>query len=215
MSTDKYRLVFIGQVGVGKTTAICHLVGLTAERKKKRKTSKAGQEKMVPVTEDLMATGTGFTTLCEVVVVPDARNSFTVDPHPPDEVKQTIADFRMATWKKRIQDSADGGPSSSTTELNFPPELVRAVRNMVKLPLGEKRDDDAAIKLARKFPPDGFERFQEQVLSRANIDARKETDFPCPRNKPDPRAWIRENVRRSEPRTSRYGLDPAQDYTSC
>jgi hypothetical protein len=192
LSTDKYRLVFIGQVGVGKTTAICHLVGLTAERKKKRKASKTGQEKMVQVTEDLMATGTGFTTLCEVVVVPDAKNSFTVDPYPPDEVKQTIADFCMATWKKRIhQDSADGVQSTGATEQNFPPELVRAVRNMVKLPLGERRDDDAAIQLARKFPSDGFERFQELVLSRANIDARKDTDFPCPRNKSDPRAWIK------------------------
>ena len=36
-----------------------------------------------------------------------------------------------------------GGPGE------LPPELVRAVRNMVKLPEGEKREDDAAIRLAR------------------------------------------------------------------
>ena len=69
LTLERHRLVIIGQVGVGKTTAICHLVGLTADREK-RKTSKTGPDKMVQVTEDLMATGSGFTTLCEVVVVP-------------------------------------------------------------------------------------------------------------------------------------------------
>src|SRR5437762_13871095 len=48
LSTTRPRLVFIGQVGVGKTTAICHLVGLTADREKK-KTNRAGVEKMTAV----------------------------------------------------------------------------------------------------------------------------------------------------------------------
>ena len=36
LGMTRHKLVFIGQVGVGKTTAICHLVGLTAYREKKR-----------------------------------------------------------------------------------------------------------------------------------------------------------------------------------
>ena len=74
LGTTRHRLVFIGQVFVGKTTAICHLVGLTADREKK-KTNKAGIEKMVRVTEDLMATGSGFTTLCEVWSPPRRRTN--------------------------------------------------------------------------------------------------------------------------------------------
>src|ERR1700730_16496260 len=66
LNTPRYRLVFIGQVAVGKTTAICRLVGLTADRAKKKR-SRSGTETVVQVTEDLMATGSGFTTLCEVV----------------------------------------------------------------------------------------------------------------------------------------------------
>ena len=58
IGTKRHRLVFIGQVFVGKTTAICHLVGLTADREKK-KANKAGVEKQIPVVEDLMATGSG------------------------------------------------------------------------------------------------------------------------------------------------------------
>src|SRR5262245_13833477 len=69
LGATHHRLIFIGRVSVGKTTAICHLVGLTAERDKKKPT-KSDPERVVKVTEDLMATGSGFTTLCEVVVKP-------------------------------------------------------------------------------------------------------------------------------------------------
>src|SRR5438046_80873 len=44
LATSRHRLVFIGKVGVGKTTAICHLVGLTAEREKRKKNTKTGTE---------------------------------------------------------------------------------------------------------------------------------------------------------------------------
>src|SRR5438477_9708030 len=79
LGTTRHRLVFIGQVFVGKTTAICHLVGLTADREKK-KSSKGGVEKTVEVTEDVMATGSGFTTLCEVVVTPADKTEFEIEP---------------------------------------------------------------------------------------------------------------------------------------
>src|SRR5438046_1947359 len=62
LGTTRHKLVFIGQVGVGKTTAICHLLGLTANREKKK--TVRGKEKMIPVVERLMATGSGYTTLC-------------------------------------------------------------------------------------------------------------------------------------------------------
>src|SRR5260370_11838780 len=69
LDTPRPELVFIGQTYVGKTTAICHLIGLTADRQKRKK-SRSGAETLVPVTEHLMPTGSGFTTLCEVVVIP-------------------------------------------------------------------------------------------------------------------------------------------------
>jgi hypothetical protein len=44
LNTPRHRLVFIGQVAVGKTTAICHLVGLTRTGKK-GKGREAGQRR--------------------------------------------------------------------------------------------------------------------------------------------------------------------------
>src|SRR5262249_55306811 len=67
----------------------------------------------------------------------------------------------------------------------------RAVRNMVKLPEGEKRDDDAAVRLAREFPTDGFDQFQARVMALAKLDGRTEREFVCPDSEADPRAWIK------------------------
>lgn len=190
LSVKKYRLVFIGQVAVGKTTAICHLVGLTAERQKKKKTSKAGPERPILVVEDLMATGSGFTTLCEVVVMPADESRFEIEPYEREEVERTISDFCVSIWRRAhpAKDEQDSGPPE---QVNFPTELVRAVRNIVRLSDGDRREDDAAYRLASEFSADQFEQFRFSVLERANLDARQQTVFDCGSNETDPRAWIK------------------------
>ncbi len=189
LGTMRHRLVFIGQVCVGKTTAICHLVGLTADREKK-KTNRAGVEKMVAVTEPLMATGAGFTTLCEVVVTPADNNEFEIEPYPREEVERIIADFCLTTWKHVYPDNTSEGQKAGD-QASFPQELLRAVRNVVKLPEGDRREDDAEIRLAREFPSAGFEQFQARVLSQAKLDGRTLTELVCPPTEPAPRAWIK------------------------
>ncbi|OQW91196.1 MAG: hypothetical protein BWK78_05280, partial [Thiotrichaceae bacterium IS1] len=69
LKIEKYDLVFIGQQGVGKTTAICHLFGLTTEKVVKTKKGEKTIERTV--TQELLSTGSGKTTLCEVVIIPD------------------------------------------------------------------------------------------------------------------------------------------------
>lgn len=193
LETTQFTLVFIGQVGVGKTTAICHLTGLTAEREKK-KSSKTGREKVVSVTEDLMATGSGFTTLCEVVVTPDEGTWFQIETYPREEVVRTINDFCFSIWNKvHPEGNAEegGGVTSGAEQTNFPPELVRAVRNMIKMPAGDKRDDDPAIRMAREYSRNEFEEFSRRVLGRARLEERTQREFTCPKDEVDTRAWIK------------------------
>jgi hypothetical protein len=192
LGTTRHRLVFIGQVFVGKTTAICRLVGLTADREKK-KTIKAGVEKMVPVTEDLMPTGSGFTTLCEVVVTPADNNEFEIKPYARHEVERIIADFCFTAWKWVYPDNTSE-EQQAADQVSFPQEFRRALRNVVKLPEGERREDDAEIRLAREFPPDGFEQFQARVLGQAKLDGRTLTKLVCPPTETDPRAWIKKTL---------------------
>lgn len=194
LGIPRNRLVFIGKVGVGKTTAICHLAGLSAKRRKVKK-SKSGTERQVEVTEELLATGAGFTTLCEVEIAPTQNTTrFVIEPLPPDEVRRIVEDFCLAIWKRAFPNSQgneethDGG----TAPTNFPPELMRAVRNMLKLKEGKKKGEaDEAVELASKFEMNGYEQFKVRALELANIEARTESEIPCPPGEPDARSWIK------------------------
>ena len=62
---------------------------------------------------------------------------------------------------------------------------------MVKLPEGGRRDDDAAIRLAKEFSAEEFEQLLSRCLSRANLDARTQTEFVYRDDERDPHAWIK------------------------
>ena len=162
----KYDLAFIGQVGVGKTTAICHLFDLVMEAKKKKKIKK--KEKELTVVEELMATGSGFTTLCEVVVIPDTSTFIEINPYQSEEVEKILEDFGLSIWLKAYPEMAKDQPDVGS----LPPELVRAVRNMVDLPAKESKENDPAIKLARDFGKDAFSDFIAKLKENANISGR-------------------------------------------
>ncbi len=62
---EKYNIVFIGTIGIGKTTAICHLFNLIGEFEKEIEINKT--KKNIKVIEPLLSTGSGRTTISEVI----------------------------------------------------------------------------------------------------------------------------------------------------
>jgi hypothetical protein len=121
---QRYDLAFIGQVGMGKTTAICHLFGLIQEIEKTVGT----KGKSVIKYQELLATGSGKTTICEVVIRPALQTSIEIDPYEYDEIYQLIDDFGLWVWQK-------AHPEESKKKVEVPPnELLRAIRNVVELP---------------------------------------------------------------------------------
>lgn len=58
---DKYKIVFIGTIGQGKTTAICHLFNLIGEFNVSKKIGNKTKE--VIETRELLSTGSGRTTI--------------------------------------------------------------------------------------------------------------------------------------------------------
>jgi hypothetical protein len=193
LAAEKVRLVFIGQVGVGKTTAICRLLGLTGTRTRSRK-SRAGRTSEVEVVGDLLATGSGFTTLCEVEIrATTGSNRFLVEPYSEGEVRQTIEDFCASIWSRAFPGSegVDEGENGGTEQINFPPELVRGVRNMLQLPHGDRKEDDAALRLALACGLDGKAVFLGKAMELAGLERRVQTELLCPDSEADPREWIR------------------------
>ncbi len=97
MGIDKYKLVFIGAIGSGKTTAICHLFDLTntvkitkTEGKGSKKETKKGE-----AVKELMTVGSGGTTISEVIVkITDNANSyFHIDFVSENELKELVDSF--------------------------------------------------------------------------------------------------------------------------
>jgi hypothetical protein len=112
LAIKRHRLVFIGTVGCGKTTAICRLLDLidtTSER-------------------EIFATASGRTTLCEVVVRTDERTFFEVECFDSDAVAgllRTLAESLMAQVNPNLYEKAGDALSH---------EVERALRNMIGLP---------------------------------------------------------------------------------
>jgi hypothetical protein len=169
LQIQRYDLVFIGQVGTGKTTAICHLFGLTHTVERRSSTGiNALKKKPLTQVKELLSTGSGKTTICEVVICPSEHTSIEIDPYSVDEVKQLIDEFGLWIWQKVY-------PSGSKHRVEIPPnELLRALRNILALPelAVDGKMQDLAIDFAQGFAPDAYAQFQSELLARARLSER-------------------------------------------
>lgn len=168
---DKYDLVFIGQVGVGKTTTICHLLNLTRTAKKQKKLPGGSERKTrtIEYTKELLSTGSGRTTICEVVICPSETTFIEIVPASLKRVEEFLSEFCEIIWKKVYPDNTNSLEPLST-------EVSRAVKNMVGLQdkYKDKELIDAAEVFAKQYGKDEQEDFKQAILSRANLGSRTE-----------------------------------------
>jgi hypothetical protein len=187
LKIQRYNLVFIGQVGTGKTTAICHLFGLTREvEKNKGSGANSPKKKTITQVKELLSTGAGKTTICEVVIRPSVYTSIEIDPYEPDEVKQLIDDFGLWIWQKVH-------PSTIKQRIEIPPnELLRAIRNILLLPElpMEGKIHDRAIEFAQSFDADRYAEFQIQLRDRARLSERGESKIVPTQEDTDLKLWV-------------------------
>lgn len=141
---EKYKYVFIGEKGIGKTTTILELFNLINDDK------------------ELLSTGSGGTTVCEVEIKKSDKEYSYFDITPIDDryMVQYIYDF-CSTF---IRDN-------DSSNLYVPTEIARSIRNM----LGMKK-----IEIDELYESlNNFEKFIEEVNSRLNLENRNETIIKC------------------------------------
>jgi hypothetical protein len=185
LQTQRYNVAFIGQVGTGKTTAICHLFGLVQEIKKTVGT----KEKSVTKYQELLTTGSGKTTICEVVIRPALHTFIEIDPYEHDEIYQLIDDFGLWVWQKVH-------PEESKKKVEIPPnELLRAIRNVVALPeiMQEGKLVDQAVLFAKSFVADNYQSFKAALVDRGQLGLRSETRIEAASTEPDIAQWVSKN----------------------
>lgn len=162
LGNTAHQIAFIGEVGVGKSTAISFLYGLldpsssTAELR----------ERVV------LETGGGHTTLCEVNIRRGPSFGIVVQAQSDEEMRSLVSDFCAATWLRRA--AADGQKNDS---VNVSEEVQRALRNMSSLTVKRERDSqgrttsrDQAAELAAQCATE--EEFRARVIERMNLELR-------------------------------------------
>lgn len=172
--------MFIGTIGAGKTTAICHLFNLIGEF------PVTGKEKTIDKIQEFLATSSGRTTICEVRIKAGEKTSIEIGPYSPEKMEKIIIDFcdsfsddKETFWEK-------------TDELST--EIQRAVRNIIDFPFkyftvdGKQQRIDTAEKAFREL-----DNFKDTALHNAQLDKRIETKIEFDGN--DEKLWIKETFK--------------------
>ncbi|EJI85532.1 hypothetical protein AEST_16280 [Alishewanella aestuarii B11] len=157
LSNSDQRLAFIGNIGTGKTTAICHLLGLLDGE------------------EPILSTGSGRTTLCEVEISFGSQLEIEVTPHSEAEVRGYLTDFAQYLLSD-IEESDNSEPFKLSAEVE------RALRNMLDLRIsrtktseGKRITTDNAKDFAANYQ--SVELLKEALLERLDYTARHQTRF--------------------------------------
>ena len=169
-----HPIAFVGSVGVGKTTAICGILGLVDE--------KGGTA---------LSTSSGRTTLCEVEVRMGAKTRILISPCSPDETQSYLRDFADVLKMRHEGRANDEGETVSLSS-----EVDRCLRNMIGLPArtatasdGTIKRTDEAMDLYKKLgnPTE----FLEETFRRIKLDERVETELLF--DGADQFIWIKEH----------------------
>lgn len=187
LKIEKYKVVFIGSVGAGKTTAICHLfnlIGIFDGEQKSGKTSVIIKN----ANESLLPAKAGRTTISEVIIKPGDRTYIQVDPHPREVVENYINEFCETLYK-----------STSEGDLILEAELERAIRSFTNLNKIKEKDKDGkekSVDLAKEEASKlSVEKLKELAIKNANLDARfytkEDSILVCPPDK-DEKIWLKE-----------------------
>lgn len=113
-----HSVAFIGDMGVGKSTALSFLFDLLVPPSLEDKSIKR------PVLE----TGAGGTTICEVHVRRGPEFGLSLLPMDENEIRQLVSDLAASKW-----DSSETEQKSQTDAVSISREAERAIRNMAGL----------------------------------------------------------------------------------
>ena len=129
-----HQIAFIGDIGVGKSTALSFLYRLLLDAKPDAKLTE----------RVLLEAGGGRTTVCEVYIRSGPEFSLAIQPMPDSEVRELVADLCAAKWLQAGGKATDGGDTVGVGQ-----ELERAIRNMAQLTVRREK------KTRRKAHPPG------------------------------------------------------------
>lgn len=195
LGIDKYKIVFIGTIGKGKTTAICHLFNLISEFNGSK--TVGGKTQNVNETKELLATGSGRTTICEVVLKASEKTYIEIEPYTVDEMENIILEF--------CEYIANKDNPEVELKISISREIDRAIRNIIDLKTvnivsktvtdGDKKRkplNPRIDKAKAKFEELGLDGFRKFALNNANLESRTTTRIEFNNQNDDEKLWIKD-----------------------
>ena len=152
-----HKIAYIGDIGVGKTTALCRQAGLATEL------DSASSLKGM-----MLDTGGGRTTLCEVCVQQGNGFAIEVEALPDEEVYRLVAELCGSIHGKDVDD----GSARSKIDYRPPEEIERALRNMAGLTrTARKKGEPAPVDPIAKIGAEtsSLEEFKAEIAARLTL----------------------------------------------
>ncbi|EOV0110711.1 hypothetical protein ACN5WT_003093 [Vibrio parahaemolyticus] len=172
LANNEHKVSFIGNVGAGKTTSICHLLGLVSNG------------------TPILSTGSGRTTLCEVHLKNSLNFCIEVEPYTEQEVSSYLYDFSLYLKSKDEYTEQEGFKLSA--------EIERAIRNMLDLKVvrkkveGKRTATDFAKIFANSF--EDIDSLHRELVRRIDMNSRTKTTFSN-NDDTEPYSWLHETFK--------------------
>lgn len=188
----EHTVAFAGDIGVGKTSALCALLGLRVSRRP------GGRE------VEVLEVGPGRTTVCEVQLVQGLGYGLVVECLTDEEVRREVFEFSdslVRTTDNTEREDHDGGESTSD-QLSFGTtrEIARCIRNMSRLtvPRAEtgsgKERIDPVVQMAQTTQDANA--LAGEIVSRMNLQARHRREiWYSPESGREPLVWLEDIFR--------------------
>ena len=125
---EEYSIAFVGNIGAGKTTALCRITGLEVT------------DETTSQTSTVLDVGAGGITLCEVQIVRGPGYGILVEPRTEAELYKEIREFARSFMPSR--DAVEGEEEDEPGFSGTTREIERAVRNMSGLTIKRTRRPD-------------------------------------------------------------------------
>ena len=164
-----HHVAFIGSIGIGKSTAICRLVGLEVAMPDS------------PQPSPVLEAGAGGITICEVHLRSGPGFGLLIEPRSDNEIRADVTDFAeyvRAAENLVLDREGEGGEEEFQ---GISKEVERAIRNLSNLkirrekgPDGKTTRRDAAKELAKAYP--STRELVVEVLSRMELHRRDRRD---------------------------------------
>jgi len=167
LADHAHPIVFIGSVGVGKSSLIAVAANLLVDEKL---TDRASLKK-----NSVLPTGAGRTTVCEVHVRTRKENEtgigIIIKPFTKKDIQQEIAIYAETEWSRRQSEAVKGKNEIEPT----PEEIQRVIRNMTDYNTKhQKNEKQRTVDPLDKVIPDfdSHEKFRDHLLERVNLAGR-------------------------------------------